>query len=414
MMGSHTYTPCIISWNLTRKCNLKCAHCYLDSTSLDNPDDITAKEGMEFVDSISSLSPGAMLILTGGEPLLRPDFFEIASYASRKGLYVTVGTNGTLIDDEVARRLRESGVKGAGISIDSALPAFHDSFRGVDGAWEGALSGIRALKREGVEFQTQFTATRENSGDLEDVIALSLREGAKAVNVFFLVCTGRGSGMTDLSAQEYESALRRIARAEKELRGRIIVRARCAPHLLRISKEEDEGSPLLKGMTAGCIAAKYYMRITPEGLVTPCPYIPAKEGTPGLKDKTLREIWEEGADFVELRRGGLRGRCGVCEHRELCGGCRARSLSINSDLLGEDPLCSYEPKRVESTSANPPTSPGPVWTPQAKERLERVPSFLRGMVKSGLERYAVMKGICEITPELMSELKGKVNGQRNG
>src|SRR3990172_7047369 len=166
--------PFLVSWNLTKRCNLKCDHCYLDSTEIDGTSDISTNDAKTIIDEISSLNPNALLIMTGGEPLLRQDFFSLAEYASNNGLMVVVGTNGTLIDDSAAKELLKSGVKGVGISIDSITPDYHDSFRGIAGAWEKTVKGMEVLKKYGIPFQTQFTIAKANKQELEQVILFSL------------------------------------------------------------------------------------------------------------------------------------------------------------------------------------------------------------------------------------------------
>src|SRR5574337_294925 len=189
--------PFLISWNITRRCNLKCAHCYLDAKELSGEDELTTVEAKKALDRISSISTQAMLILTGGEPLLRPDIHEIAGYASSLGLTVVIGTNGTAIDGNSIKRLIGAGVKGFGLSLDSAVPIYHDRFRGMDGAWARTMEALDTLRDNNCGFQLQFTATRENKNEIPGIVRLAVEKGAKAVNVFFLVCTGRGQEMTD-------------------------------------------------------------------------------------------------------------------------------------------------------------------------------------------------------------------------
>ncbi|MBI5887994.1 MAG: radical SAM protein [Deltaproteobacteria bacterium] len=405
--------PFLISWNLTRRCNLKCAHCYLDSAGMAGADNLSTDEALRFVDEIASLNPRAMLILTGGEPLVRTDLFEIASRASSRGLMVVLGTNGTLMNGAVAKRLIESGIKGAGISLDSASPLFHDRFRGVDNAWDNAVRAADILRAHGVDFQLQFTVTRGNKEELPRIIELAAQKGARAVNVFFMVCTGRGQEMTDLGPEDYEAALSYLAEAEDEWRGRLIVRARCAPHFLRIAGQTDPEGPLHKGAASGCIAASSYLRISPEGFVTPCPYIPHNAKSPNLKDISLREIWETDETFLSLRSPSLKGRCARCDWEKLCGGCRARAFAHSGDLMAEDPWCSYDPVKTKTVKGKN-SNDAPVWTSDAEKRLEGAPFFLRSMIKAGLERYAKAKGLREITPEMMKELREKVSLPKEG
>lgn len=391
--------PFLVSWNLTKRCNLKCAHCYLDAGELEGAADITTIRAKSVIDEILGLSPAAMLILTGGEPLLRSDIYEISGYASNLGLTVVVGTNGALLDDTIVKKLKDSGVKGVGVSVDSPTPAYHDRFRGLSGAWEKTMNGLDALRSAGLDFQIQFTVTKENRGGLRAIIELAHKKGARAINIFFLVCTGRGQNVTDLTPSEYEAVLAEIVTAASEYDGRIMVRARCAPHLVRVAGLADPDGPLSKGFTSGCIAGTGYLRITPEGRVTPCPYIPVTASTPEINTKSLKDIWESGAEFVKLRSKEYHGRCFDCEFIETCGGCRARSLAANKDLMGEDPWCEYVPRGRQAGTQEP------VWTKEAEARLQQAPAFIRPMIKKGLEAYAKKKGLKEITVEVMAELR---------
>lgn len=399
-MTDSSIRPFLISWNITKRCNLKCAHCYLDAGELAGKDDISTAEALAFLDKIAIDAPGAMLILTGGEPLLRLDIYDIASYANSKGLTVVLGTNGTLIDKETAGRIRESGIKGAGISVDSIEPAFHDGFRGVDGAWQKTIAGLEYLKEAGVDFQIHATVTKENRGRLSDIASFAGKTGARGVNFFFLVCTGRGEKMSDITPAEYEEALKEIVELSNE--GGVAARARCAPHILRLT----EPSSVLSTGTSGCIAGKGYLRISPDGLVTPCPYMPVTRQSMSLRDFSIAEIIAGDASFRLLSAPSLKGRCRDCEFAETCGGgCRARALADTGDIMCEDAWCSYEPKgKVDMNKGEP------VWTEEANERLAKVPAFLKPMVKKGVERYARAKGLPEITPAVMVELKSRHRG----
>lgn len=400
--------PFLISWNITKRCNLQCAHCYLDAGEIEGRDDLSTAEAKRFVDEIASLNQHAMLILTGGEPLLRQDFTGIARYASDLGLTVVLGTNGTLLDDYTVENLIRSGIKGVGISLDSAAPDYHDRFRGADGAWEKTMAGIEAMKRHGLDFQIQLTVTKGNQSDIPQIIDLAHKHGARAVNIFFLVCTGRGQNMTDLKPDEYEKTLRYLVEMERALEGKIMVRARCAPHFLRVAREINPDSPVMKGATSGCIAGRGYLRISPEGFVTPCPYMPVENCGANLKDRGLKDIWFDAPLFRSLRAPVYNGRCGECEFNDLCGGCRARALASSGDIMGEDPWCDYKPEgRIPKTIECEKNDRWPVWTEAAEARLNQVPLFLRGMVKQGVEGYAKFKGLKVITPEIMSELRNR-------
>lgn len=397
------YTPpYLVSWNITRRCDLACSHCYLDSEELAGTDAVSTPQALSIVNEVSKAAPGAMLILTGGEPLKRPDLFEIARQASSEGLTVAVGTNGACLDRATAEAMKEGGVRGVGVSLDSIAPAFHDRFRGVEGAWERTVAGMDALATSGLPFQVQFTVTAENRTELGAVAELARAKGAVALNVFFLVCTGRGQRRTDLSPEEYEAALVEVVRLGARYKDGFMVRARCAPHVVRVAGQTDPEGPVAAGGTAGCVAGRGYLRIDPEGFVTPCPYIPATARSMNILDTPLEEIMDRDPAFAALGNPGLKGRCGECEFAETCGGCRARALALTGDLMETDPWCGYEPRGAVKTKTTE-----PVWTPAAEERLERAPRFLRAMIRKGVEGYARSKGVREITPEIMAELRAR-------
>ncbi|MEK6759961.1 MAG: radical SAM protein [Deltaproteobacteria bacterium] len=396
-----TTPPFLVSWNLTKRCNLRCVHCYLGAVELEGASDIDTRSALRIVDEIASINPSAMVIMTGGEPLLRPDLPEIASYASSKGLSVVVGTNGTLLTPSAIESLIKANVAGVGVSLDSAAPEVHDRFRGVPGAWLSTIKGIDNLKESGLPFQLHLTVTKENRGSLKDVIRLAGEKGATGVNIFFLVCTGRGQQMTDLSPSEYEGVLEEIAKAD-DTAGGVMVRARCAPHIVRVAGRINPDGSLARGGTSGCIAATGYMRITPEGRVTPCPYIPPSPEGPAIGEKSLKDIWEKDPLFTAMRKRDLEGRCGGCEFKETCGGCRARAFASGNSLSGEDPWCVYTPSKNASEKI---TGTFVRWTAEAQERLDKAPSFLRSMIKKGVEAYARSKGLNEITPEVMATLR---------
>ncbi len=392
--------PFLISWNITKRCNLKCGHCYLDATEMDGNRELSTDASKHVIDEIVFINPQAMLILTGGEPLMRDDCMELTSYAANKGLMVVIGTNGASLDDKAVRDMIRRGVKGVGISLDSADPVYHDGFRGISGAWAKTTAGMDLLRRHDLDFQVQITVTRENISEIPEIIAYAYRMGARAANIFFLVCTGRGQEMTDITPQQYEEVLTYLVEAERTYEG-MMVRARCAPHFLRIAHKLNPESQLLKGATSGCIAGRGYLRITPEGDVTPCPYMPTKAGS--LKNRSLVHIWATSPVFESLRNPRYSGRCGDCDFSESCGGCRARALAATSDIMGEDPWCEYEPEKGQKLKKHLDTEV--VWSRAAQERLSQVPGFLSAMVKNGVERYAKAKGLKEITPEIMSELR---------
>lgn len=392
----------IVSWNLTRVCNLACGHCYLDAVQRrrEAPDELSTGEAIDVIGQIAAVAPGAMVVLTGGEPLLRPDLTAIVEIAVRAGLLPVIGTNGVLLDGRRARALAGAGAAGVGVSVDSATPTFHDRLRGLPGAWVRALEGIRAARGAGLAVQIQASLFADNLDDLDALAELAEAEGALAIHFFFLVCTGRGVSQTDLSGEAYELALGRIARLQ-ESRSGLLIRARCAPYLRRIlglrAGEERGGDT---GWSGACLAGRTYLRITPDGRVTPCPYIPAAVGD--LRRSDLRTIWEGTEDLARLRSGAPGGKCAGCDFRVSCGGCRARAWAATGDLMAEDPKCSYRPpaEAVPEAFACQAAS-GPRWSPEAQDLLERIPGFVRARVRGCLEALARRNGVDVITLDYM-------------
>ena len=400
-------TPFLISWNVTRQCHLKCPHCYIDSTERSAPDEVSTAEAYGFIDKIAQANPDAMLIFTGGEPMLRADIYEIISYASDKGLFVTLGSSGHAIGAVAAKKLKSCGVRGAGISLDSATPDYHDEFRGSAGAWKTAISAIDELSSAGIDTQIHFTITDKNLRELEPLAELALRKKLRALNIFFTVCTGRAADQTDSDPKRHEETLIKIAELEERYRGRVMLRSRCAPIIVRVAARKDPESPLATGATSGCIAGRGYLRIAPNGAITPCPYIPEATDSPNLKYGTLKDLTAADALFKALAQSNYSGRCSDCAYSKSCSGCRARALSASGNIMSEDPLCDYEAEKNSTARQLEGDIAVPIWNPEAAERLERVPIFLRRMVKSGVERYAAIKSIKVITPEIMAELKKK-------
>ena len=405
------FKPYLIALNLTKRCNLKCDHCYLDATTkaAGGDDELTTDECFRLIDQIAEVNKGCLLVITGGEPLVRPDILDIARYAVKLGFMVVFGTNGMLIDDRMAQALVEIGVMGVGISIDSLDPQKHNAFRGVPGAWEAAVAGIEASKRNGLQFQVHFSAQPMNYQELPAVIEWSHGLGARVLNVFFMVCTGRGEELTDITPAQYEEVLGYLVKCQDDYQG-MLIRARCAPHFKRLAYEKDPNSPITKAtgyMGGGCLAGTNYARVTPNGELTPCPYMPLSAGN--VRENSFADLWEKSDIFNSFRYPQLKGKCGDCEYSEICGGCRARPYVDHGDWLDEDQWCLYTPKGGEmiKVAFNIEEASAVQWDDAASLRLSRIPYFLRAMVKKGVEKHAREHGITTVTIELMEELRKK-------
>ena len=429
--GAQTPIPHVVAWNLTRRCNLACAHCYISAGSWHAAaGELDTGECRRVLNELLELNPNPMLILSGGEPLLRDDLEQIAAHAAEGGATVVVGTNGTRLTDERIESLMSAGVQGVAVSVDSLDPRYHDRFRHAAGrsqagvpaggpslhdSGEGlaeTLDAIVRLQEHRLDFVMQTTVTRGNRGEIADLAEWSARAGAVSFNLYFVVGTGRAEGMEGLTPEQNDEVLRELVRLEKKYRGRMMVRSKCQPQIMRHALEGD-GDSLLLNYATRCPCGVHYCRITPEGKVTPCPYSPTVAGD--LRTTSFREIWEQAPVFTALRSGELGGRCGRCEYRQVCGGCRARAAAETGDLLGEDPSCAYQPsgeaplvEPVRSVTygraggANGETLP---WTDEARARLARIPSFVRPVVTERVERFARERGRTQVDLSLMSEVR---------
>jgi radical SAM protein with 4Fe4S-binding SPASM domain len=434
-----TYKAYAVSWNLTRRCNLFCAHCYMSAApGADAAGELSTDECRRVMADIARVNPHVFLILTGGEPLVRPDLYELAARGREHGFTVVVGTNGVLLREKQARRLREHGVQGASLSLDSTDPARHDAFRHLPGAWQGAVRATEALRAEGLDFSLHMSVTDWNVGEIPAMIDLARELGARVLNFFFLVRTGRGERLTDITPGQYEQILTYLARVQgvghdslaaapsvlesaedpwsvpAGRAGGLLIRAKCAPHFRRILWQRDPRSPLLANYAHGsCPAGKQYCRITPDGDVTPCPYMPVSAGN--LRRVGFAELWERGRVFTDLREPKLGGRCGACEFQVICGGCRCRAYATHGDYLAEDPACAYEPGRYGGEVLRLPAAqtfglevePTLAWEEAARARLDAVPAFARGMVVQAVEAYARAHGQATVTPALLAEVRGR-------
>ncbi len=326
----------MIAWELTRACNLACRHCRASATSCTPPGELSTQEAFALLDDIASFAQPT-IILTGGEPLLRADLFDIARHATERGLRSVAATNGSLLDAAAARRLVEAGVRRISVSLDGSDAASHDSLRGVPGAFEQALRGIGCARDAALPFQLNTTVTTDNADQLPAIHELAIRLGAAAHHVFLLVPTGRAASLRgmELDARRYEAILNWLA--DRFVSSPIEIRATCAPHFYRILRQRGVAT-----QARGCLAGQSFCFISHTGDVQPCGYFDVQVGN--IRQKSLREIWEKAELFRDLRdHAAYGGKCGSCEFLRVCGGCRARAYEATGDPLAPEPLCAYQP-----------------------------------------------------------------------
>ena len=395
---------------MTRRCNLACAHCYIAAGSWHAAaEELDTAAALDVVDQIVAANPSVLLILSGGEPLVRDDLEAIAERATAAGATVVVGTNGTGLTDERIASLQAAGVKGVAVSIDSLDPVYHDRFRHGAGSLEQTKAAVDRCRAAGLDVVIQTTVTRGNRAEIGAIAGWAAEKGAVSFNVYFLVRTGRGEGMAALEPEESDAVLVELLELEERYRGRMMVRSKCQPQIMRHVHERGGDSPLAAYPTR-CPCGVHYARITPDAKVTPCPYSPVVAGD--LSESTFGEIWEDSAVFERIRSGELGGRCGRCEYREVCGGCRARAYAETGDVMAEDPACDYEPdgtRPVVTPAAEvpygAPAEPELAWSTEAESRMARIPSFVRGVVTARVEAFAAERGYDAITPEVLDEVR---------
>jgi heme b synthase len=340
----------MIAWEVTRSCNLSCVHCRAAANCGPYPGELSTKKCFQLIDEIAAMS-SPVIILTGGEPLLRPDIFEIATYGTSKGLRMVMATNGTLVNSATAKKMIASGIKRVSISIDGKDASSHDAFRGEKGAFAGVMTGIDAMKEAGMEFQINTTITTANLKQIKDILELTKKLGAAAHHIFMLVPTGRGRDLAEqaITAAEYEETL--LWFHQESLDCSIQLKATCAPHYFRIMHqnkikgEEPKKKPAghFHEMTRGCLGGITFCFISHVGQVQPCGYLELDCGN--VQKHGFAEIWENSEVFQNLRDlSKYGGKCGKCEFIKVCGGCRARAYEATGDYLAEEPLCLYQPK----------------------------------------------------------------------
>jgi len=389
------FKPRLIFWEVTKGCNLHCIHCRATATELMSPDDLPTSKALDIIKQIAAFG-NPILVLSGGEPLYRGDIFQLAEYGNSLGLRVALATNGTLVTKDVAEKIKHSAIKRVSISLDGSDASTHDSFRGIPGAFDAAIYGLRNLQDVGVSVQINTTIARHNAHQLPTVLELARRLGADALHTFLLVPVGCGVDIAEeqmVPPAEYERMLNWFY--DQSLTGDIELKATCAPHYFRVARQRRAaerragktvpaapiahhpprhigptemtmpgstgislkpggGPPVghtghpgghpgdMKAMTKGCLAGTGVCFISHEGEVFPCGYLPALAGD--LRKQSFADIWTSSIVFNKLREDDhLKGKCGCCEFRHVCMGCRARAFAATGDFLAEEPFCVYTP-----------------------------------------------------------------------
>jgi len=351
--ASNVPLPRLIAWEVTRSCNLNCRHCRAAARFGPYENELSTKEIFQVLDNIASFCK-PIIILTGGEPMLRPDIWDIARRGTDLGLRMVMAPCGQMVTEDTARRMIACGIQRISLSLDGATAASHDAFRRVEGAFQAVMDAARAARAAGLEFQINTTVTRHNIHELEAILNLAVEIGAAAYHPFLLVPTGRGKDLADqeLSPEEYERVLHWIYEKRETLP--IPFKPTCAPHYYRIlrQREREKGRAVtrethgLDAMSKGCMGGQSFAFISHVGKVQICGFLETECGDVRAEGYDFKKIWETSGVFLEMRNlDGYKGRCGYCEYRRVCGGCRARAWAMTGDYLAEEPFCIHEPRR---------------------------------------------------------------------
>ncbi|MBU8910488.1 MAG: heme b synthase [Desulfobacterales bacterium] len=341
----------LVAWETTRRCNLACKHCRAVAEDHPYENELDTKASFRLLEQIKAVGD-PIIILTGGEPLLRDDIFDIAAYGTKLGLRMVMAPNGTLITKDNAKKMKESGIKRISVSLDGSTPETHDTFRGLENAFENSIQGIEIAKKAGIEFQINTTITKTNLDQIPKILNLAENLGAVAHHIFLLVPTGRGKYIVDseINSKEYEETLNWFY--DQSQKTSLQLKATCAPHYYRILRQrsKEEGKKVsfethgLDAVTRGCLAGTGFCFISHVGRVQTCGFLDVECGD--ITQQTFKDVWENSQVFNEMRDfNNLEGKCGICEYKRVCGGCRARAYEATGNYLAEEPLCSYQPAR---------------------------------------------------------------------
>ncbi len=354
------FQPKWIAWEITRRCNLKCVHCR-SSSALDigGHPDFSLAEAKAIIDNIAAYA-SPVLVLSGGEPLLREDVFDIAQYGTDQGFRMCLATNGTLVTDEICEKIKAARIRMVSLSLDGAKAETHDNFRNQQGAFAGTMEAIRLFRKHDIPFLVNSSFTVRNRHEIPEIYKLVKTLGATAWYMFMIVPTGRGEDiMGELIPEDiYDEILDWHYEVEKK-EDELLMRPTCAPHYYRIvrQKAKEEGEKVKQrtlkfstGGSKGCLAGQLICLIDVDGEVQPCSYFPKSAGN--IKTTSFKTIWEESELFLQLRDfKGYKDNCGKCEYVGVCGGCRARAYAMTGDFLAQEPFCSYIPRQIAKSQS---------------------------------------------------------------
>ncbi len=342
-LKTNEVAPRVIAWESTRACNFACVHCRAKAQREPDSKQLTTQEAFKLVDQIAVFCK-PFFIISGGDPLQRSDIFEIASYASSLGLRVVMSPSGSNLTAEIFEKMRGTGVKMISLSLDGSNSQVHDNFRQVPGAFNSAVKNMSLARQMLFPFRINTTVTQHNLDDLFNIQKVAIDMGASEWDIFMLVPTGRGKITMEITSEQYEHTLLSIYKAS--LTSPIPIKMTCAPQYMRVIAQQQEAISSLnqaKPHTGGrgCMAGNGFCFISHVGDVFGCGFLPVSAGN--VRQRNFKDIYQKSKFFIELRHPELlKGKCGICDFKVKCGGCRARALAVNKAYLEEEPYCTYQ------------------------------------------------------------------------
>ena len=365
--ASNNHPPRLIAWEVTRRCSLNCLHCRASAQDIPYQHELSLGECRQLLDSMTQFTPPPIMILTGGDPMMREDIYDIIEYGNSLGLRMVIALCGQHLSPEIMQRLKESGILKASFSLDGSTAESHDTFRRVPGSFEAVMQSMAYARKTGIPFQVNSTISKYNVSELPGILELVLTSGADSFHPFLLVPTGNARDLLDmeLTPEEYEKTLHWIYQKSQEIQA-ITVKPTCAPHYYRIVRQEQKGKPKTQpvhphahghsgkghphghgfsSMTKGCLGGQGFAFVSHVGKVQICGFLDVECGDVRETNFQFKPIWDSSQVFQEMRNtDGYHGKCGICEYRNVCGGCRARAYNVTGDYLDSEPFCSYVPQ----------------------------------------------------------------------
>lgn len=354
--------PFTIAWEITRACAYACVHCRADAQHRPDPDELTTEEGFALLDRLAEFG-SPILIFTGGDPMMRRDLFDLIAYATQKGLRCSLTPTATALPTkERLEKAKQAGIRRIALSLDAPTPEVHDSFRQIQGSWERTMRILKNAQAVGLSAQVNTTVSNHNLHLLPDMVPFVEQVGAVQWSVFFLVPTGRAQTPWMISAEDHERVFNWLYDLSQS--APFDIKATAAPMYRRVAIErkraelnQDDGNGLkevtfqgagfqyadgLNRPRRGVNDGNGFLFISHKGEIMPSGFLPISAAN--VREQDVVDVYRNHSLFTDLRDvNKLKGKCGVCDYRDVCGGQRGRAYGVTGDYLESDPACVYQP-----------------------------------------------------------------------